>query len=234
MFAVIKTGGKQYKVAKNDIIKVEKIAADAGDTVAIEDVLMVGDGKDITVGTPFVKGAAIAAEILEQGRGTKIIVFKKRRRQNSRRRNGHRQDLTVLKITDILTDGKKVAVTKKAVEPKKAAPKKAEAKKEAPKAASKPKAEPKAEPKTAEGIVDDVSIIGGVGPKLQEKLAEAGVTSLTQIAKMSDAEAEKLDTDLDLRGRVTREEWVEQAKELLAGKPPRAKTDQKAAAKKKD
>ena len=233
MFAVIKTGGKQYKVAKNDIIKIEKIAADAGDIVAIEDVLMVGDGKDVTVGSPLVEGATIAAEVLEQGRGTKIIVFKKRRRQNSRRRNGHRQDLTVLKITDILTGGKKVAVTKKAE--KAETPKKAEPKKAAPKAKAEPKAEaaPKAE-KAADGIVDDVSIIGGVGPKLKEKLAEAGITSLTQIAKLSDKAAEKLDDDLDLRGRITREEWVEQAKELLAGKPPRAKVDQKAAAKKKD
>ncbi len=124
MFAVIKTGGKQYKVAKDDIIKVEKLAGEAGDTIEFKDVLMVGgakdDGSDATVGTPLVAGASVKAEVLEQGRGDKIIVFKKKRRHNYRRKKGHRQDLTVVKILDI--------------KGKKAAPKKAAAKKAAPKA----------------------------------------------------------------------------------------------------
>ena len=97
MFAVIKTGGKQYRVASGDVIKVEKLEAEAGSTVTLDQVLMV-DGK---IGTPLVADAAVSAEVIAQDRGPKIIVFKKKRRQNYRRKNGHRQDLTVLRITDI-------------------------------------------------------------------------------------------------------------------------------------
>jgi len=102
MFAVIKTGGKQYKVAKDDIITVERLTADAGDAIELADVLMVGGENGLTVGAPTVSGASVKAEVLEQSRGKKIIVFKKKRRQNYRRKKGHRQDLTVLKVTDIV------------------------------------------------------------------------------------------------------------------------------------
>jgi large subunit ribosomal protein L21 len=97
MFAVIRTGGKQYKVAANDVIRVEKLPGEAGDTVTLDQVLMVGD----KIGAPLVAGASVTATLLEQGRGEKIIIFKKRRRQNYRRKKGHRQDLTVLRITGI-------------------------------------------------------------------------------------------------------------------------------------
>ena len=101
MYAIIKTGGKQYKVAANDVIKVEKIAAQAGETVKLEEVLMVaGDGAP-KVGAPLVAGASVTAEVLEQAKGDKVIVFKKKRRHNYRRKNGHRQNLTVLRIKDI-------------------------------------------------------------------------------------------------------------------------------------
>ena len=97
MFAIIETGGKQYKVSPDDVIKVEKLAGAAGDTITFDRVLMV-DGK---IGVPVVSGASVTATVLEQGRGPKLLVFKKRRRQNSRRKNGHRQDLTVVRITGI-------------------------------------------------------------------------------------------------------------------------------------
>jgi large subunit ribosomal protein L21 len=105
MFAVLKTGGKQYRVAPDDVIEVEKIVGDAGATVELAEVLMVGgaDGAT-TIGSPFIAGAAVTAEIVEQTRGDKVIAFKKRRRQNSRRKRGHRQELTVLKITAIRAD----------------------------------------------------------------------------------------------------------------------------------
>jgi len=119
MFAVIKTGGKQYKVAKNDVISVERLAGDAGDKVAFTDVLMLGgakeDGSDAVIGAPMVPGASVAAEVVEQGRGAKIIVFKKKRRHNYRRKKGHRQDLTMVRILDVQAKAKKAA-------PKKAAP----------------------------------------------------------------------------------------------------------------
>jgi large subunit ribosomal protein L21 len=104
MFAVIRTGGKQYRVAAEDTVLVDRLAGEAGDQVTIPDVLMLG-GDQPTLGAPLVGGASVVAEIVEQKRGPKLIIFKKRRRQNSRRRNGHRQDLTLIKVTEILTDG---------------------------------------------------------------------------------------------------------------------------------
>ena len=106
MFAVFKTGGKQYRVAAEDVLKVGKIMGEPGEIVEFGEVLVVG-GEAVTLGTPTVAGATVAAEVLEQARGPKVIAFKKRRRKNSRRRRGHRQEFTLLRITEILTDGKK-------------------------------------------------------------------------------------------------------------------------------
>lgn len=103
MFAVIRTGGKQYKVKKDDKFEVEKLEAQAGDSVTLDDVLFVSDGTKATIGEPTVKGAQVKATVLEQKRGPKIIIFKKKRRQNYRRKKGHRQDLTLLQVTDIKT-----------------------------------------------------------------------------------------------------------------------------------
>ncbi len=107
MFAVIKTGGKQYRVAANDLLKVEKLAGSAGDIVEFAEVLAVGEGEKATIGAPFVDGAVVTAEVVEQGRAKTVIAFKKRRRQNSRRTRGHRQWLTTVRIAEILTDGAK-------------------------------------------------------------------------------------------------------------------------------
>jgi large subunit ribosomal protein L21 len=114
MFAVIKTGGKQYRVAADDKLKVEKINGEPGEIVQFGEVLMVG-GDAVTLGTPTVAGASVAAEVVEQGRGPKVIAFKKRRRKNSRRKRGHRQEFTLVRITEILTDGAKPS---KAAKPK--------------------------------------------------------------------------------------------------------------------
>ena len=101
MYAVIKTGGKQYRVSKDDTLTIERLEGEAGGTITFEDVLMVGEGEKVKIGTPIVKGAKVTAELVEQTRGRKVIAFKKRRRQNSRRKRGHRQDLTTVKITGI-------------------------------------------------------------------------------------------------------------------------------------
>ena len=106
MFAVFKTGGKQYRVAAEDVIKVGKVKGEPGEIVEFGEVLVVG-GDNLSLGAPTVAGATVAAEVLDQARGPKIIAFKKRRRKNSRRKIGHRQEFTLLRITEILTDGKK-------------------------------------------------------------------------------------------------------------------------------
>ncbi len=162
MYAVIKTGGKQYKVAKDQILVVERLPGEAGDTLSFDEVLLVGDGDQATVGTPFVEGAAVSAELVEQTRGKKIIVFKKKRRKGYRRRKGHRQEQTVLRVMEVLTGGKKPAMAKakaepapkiegEAATPEKATPKAKAAPKKAPekKAAEKKAPEKKAPEKTA-------------------------------------------------------------------------------------
>jgi large subunit ribosomal protein L21 len=145
MYALVKTGGKQYRVAKDDTILVERLAAEEGDQVILNDVVMLGDGDKVTIGTPLVAGAAVSATVMRQTRGPKIIIFRRKRRKNHRRTQGHRQDLTLLKINDIAEDAKTLKPVAKAAPAKKAAPKadaaaKAPAKKTAAKKAPAKKA----------------------------------------------------------------------------------------------
>ena len=152
MYAVVKTGGKQYRVTKDDTILVEKLDADEGQTVILSDVMLLGDGDKVTVGTPVVADASVEAQVVSQTRGPKIIIFRRKRRKNHRRTQGHRQDLTLLKITYINSSGKKAAtLAKKAVvktEAKPTAEKKAAtlAKKAAAKTEAKPPAKKEAAP----------------------------------------------------------------------------------------
>ena len=133
MYAVVKTGGKQYRVQKEDVVLVEKLNANDGDQLVLSDVLMVGDGKKVTLGTPLINDAAVMAQVIRQTRGPKITMIYKRRRKNSRRKQGHKQDLTLLKIIDIAeTGGSKLS-------PKKATSKTDEKKT---KVETKPKTEP--------------------------------------------------------------------------------------------
>jgi large subunit ribosomal protein L21 len=217
MYAVIKTGGKQYRVAAEDKIEIEKLSGAAGDIVEFTDVLMVANNGGIDVGAPFVAGATVAAEILGQVRGPKVIIFKKHRRKHFRRKNGHRQDLTSVRITEILTGGAKPSKQPAAV--------KAEAK------PAEAEAAPLAAP-AGEAKVDDLALISGVGPKILKALNKLGYTTYAQIASLSAEEIEKIEAEIKMPGRIAREEWPEQAKELAAGKPPRSKVDKEAKAEK--
>ena len=195
MFAVIKTGGKQYKVSAEDVITIEKLDGQAGDQITFDEVLMVG-GDATEVGAPLVAGATVVGEVVEQGRARKIIVFKKKRRQGYKRTKGHRQHQTLVRITDILTGGEK------------------------PKAAAKKAAAPKAEaaPKAAASATgDDLKLLSGVGPALEKKLHEAGVTTFAQIAAWTADDIAAFDEKLNFKGRIERENWVEQAKDLAKG-----------------
>jgi large subunit ribosomal protein L21 len=206
MFAVLKTGGKQYKVQPGDVLRVEKLAANAGDKVQFNEILMVGDA----VGTPLIEGAGVQAEVIDQIKGEKVIHFVKRRRKHSSQRTkGHRQQLTLLRVTDILekgadksgvmaaigagsVSGAAVAAAKPA---KKAAPKKAEAK----------PAKAEAKPAKAAAAADDLTAITGVGPAAAKKFNEAGITTFAQLAEI----------DVDSFDAVkVKPEWVEQAKDL--------------------
>ena len=150
MYALVKTGGKQYRVSKDDTILVERLSAEEGEQIILSDVVMLGDGNTFTIGTPRVEGAGVSATVMRQTRGPKIIIFRRKRRKNHRRTQGHRQDLTLLKINEISKDAKSLKIAKPADKkaPKRAAAAKTAAKKAAPKTAAK-KAAPKTAAKTA-------------------------------------------------------------------------------------
>src|SRR6056297_242153 len=214
MFAVLKTGGKQYKVQSGDMLRVEKLAADAGETVQFNEVLMLG-GDAPVIGAPLIAGAAVQAEVVDQVKGDKVIHFVKRRRKHgSQRTKGHRQQLTLLRVTEILAKGGDKSGVKAAIgagsvgavavaaTETKAPAKKAAAKAEAPEAA-------------AGG--DDLKKLSGVGPALEKKLHEAGVTSFAQIAAWTEADVADMDEKLSFKGRIEREGWIAQAQDLTKG-----------------
>lgn len=230
MFAVIKTGGKQYTVAAEDQLKVERLAGEAGDMIEINEVLMVGN----TIGTPLVDGAMVTAEIVEQGRARKVIAFKKRRRQNSRRTIGHRQHYTLLQISEILTDGKKPSKKAtgavKATKAPKVKPAKEEAAAKPAKKAAAPKAEkaetaPKEEKKAdapaagaplftapAGGEKDKLTDIKGIGPVAEKQLNEQGIMTFAQIAALTDAEIVTVDEYMPFSADQIND-WKAQAKD---------------------
>ena len=204
MYAVIKTGGKQYRVAANDKILIEKLEGAAGDHINFTNVLMVTGEGQVHVGAPFIEGATVVGQIEKQARGPHLIIFKKRRRKHYRRRNGHRQDLTSVIITEILTGGAKPTGKKAEV---------------------KVKAAPMALAAAGAAGADDISLIAGIGPKIYAALTDMGITTFAQVAAWTPEDVTRIEADIKQKGRVAREEWIEQAKELMAGKAPRAKTD---------
>ncbi|WP_299280791.1 50S ribosomal protein L21 [uncultured Tateyamaria sp.] len=238
MFAVLKTGGKQYKVQSGDTLRVEKLAANAGDKVQFNDVLMIG-GDSPVVGSPTVADAGVQAEVIEQIKGPKTINFVKRRRKHSSKRTkGHRQQLTLLRITDILSSGADksgvmAAVngagfgavisdgqyaknkTKQAEMARRVAEGEAKEKvaetKPAKKAAPKKAAPAKADAAPAGGA-DDLKELSGVGPALEKKLHAAGVTTFAQIAAWTPEDVAAMDEKLSFKGRIEREGWIDQAK----------------------
>lgn len=195
MYAVIESGGKQYKVAVGDKLKVEKLAAAEGDSVNLDRVLMIADGEDVTVGSPLLESPVVAT-VVGHGRNAKIKVFKMKRRKNYRRTQGHRQDFTEIQITSIAGA---------------AAPEKAPAKE-----AKVEKATEKATAKTADAsAADDLTQINGIGPVIAKKLIGQGITTFQQIADLDEAKIAEIDEQLNFKGRIEREEWVQQAKKLV-------------------
>jgi large subunit ribosomal protein L21 len=242
MFAVLKTGGKQYRVQSGDVLRVEKLAADAGETVQFNDILMLG-GDTTVLGSPLVADAGVQAEVLDQIKGDKVIHFVRRRRKHSSKRTkGHRQQLTVLRVTEILAKGAEKSGVKAAIgaagvtlAPQTEAvrySKKNDAPK-AEKASVKAKAEVAPKPAEAEtpgakpgnlldaprgGQADDLKRLSGVGPKLETLLNENGVYHFEQIAAWTADEVEWMDAQLSFKGRIERENWIEQAQTLAEEK----------------
>ena len=244
MFAVVKTGGKQYKVQTGDILRIERLAANAGDKVQFNQILMLGGDKTV-VGSPLVAGAAVQADVIDQIKGEKTIKFVKRRRKHSSKRTrGHRQYLTLVRVTDILATGADKSKVQEAVgsgsvefkfvesvKPKKSAdlktkaeksPKKPVKKEAKPAKEVKPEKEAKArksppakEKKVTTTVSDDLKQLSGVGPALEKKLHAAGVKSFEQIAAWSAKDVEAINEKISSKGRVEKEGWIDQAKEKL-------------------
>lgn len=242
MFAVMKTGGKQYRVKSGDVLRLERLAAEAGETIQFNEILMVGD----TIGSPLVEGAGVQAEVIDQIKGEKLIHYVKRRRKHSSQRTkGHRQKLTLVRIGDILESGAGDTGVKAAIgtgslsaaalaalTPAKNKPAKPEqdrtAKPAKAKAAKTPKAEAAAEvegvkpanllSEAREGGADDLKKISGVGPKLEGLLHKNGVFHFDQIAAWTPEEIAYMDDQLSFKGRIERDGWLDQAAAFAAEK----------------
>ena len=192
MYAVVKTGGKQYRVEKDDVVLVEKLKANDGDQLVLNDVLMVGDGKKVTLGTPLVNDAAVMAQVIRQTRGPKITMIYKRRRKNSRRKQGHKQDLTLLKIIDIAeTGGSKLS-------PKKGAAKTTEKK-------TKVKTKPKIETQSKvnkEKVNKDVKAKPTASKNVEKNKKSASTKTETKAITKTTAKKKKTTKARDTGGRV--------------------------------
>ena len=211
MFAVMKTGGKQYKVQNGDLLRIEKIAADAGETVQFNDILMLG-GDTATVGTPLIEGAAVRAEVVDQIKGEKTINFVKRRRKHgSQRTKGHRQRFTLVRVTDVPKKSGNRSGVKPAAGKLQAKTAPASKAKEVKVAAY----EEKVTPAAAKRGGDDLTQLSGLGPAMLKKLNAAGITSFAQIASWTKADVVEFDEKLSSKGRIEREGWIEQAKKLV-------------------
>jgi len=198
MYAVIQTGGKQYRVAVGDRLRIESIAGEADDTVAFNEVLAIGGDGDMQIGSPHLD-TTVEAKVVGTGQAKKIRVIKFKRRKNYQRNKGHRQNFTEVEITAI--GGNRTA-------PKAEAPAPAPAPNTAPEPAPAPAA-------SQTGASDDLTEISGIGPIIRDQLIERGITTFAQIAALTASEIESLDEDLSFPGRIEREEWVEQAKALV-------------------
>ena len=245
MYAIVEIAGQQIKVAKDQKVFVHRLPVEEGKKVSFDNVLLIGDGDNITIGAPAIDGALIGAKVVKHLKGDKVIVFKKKRRKGFRKKNGHRQYLSEIVIESIVASGGK----KEKEEAKTAAPKKetkpaakAEPKKEAQKAKKEvevsenliTRAENRAEDAKIEinidkvlhsigtalkADADDLKLINGIGPVYEEKLNELGIYTFEQISKLKAADREELAAiDGITREKIEAEEWVKQAKELLKNK----------------
>ncbi|WP_452222769.1 50S ribosomal protein L21 [Lacinutrix chionoecetis] len=218
MYAIVEIAGHQFKVEKDQKVFVNRLATEEGKKVDFDNVLLIGDGDNVTLGAPAIGGALVGAKVLRHLQGEKVIVFKKKRRKGYRVKNGHRQALSEIVIESIVASGAKKS-EKKA---EKAAPKK-ETKKAEPKAkATAPKAEkaaPKAAAKKATGKADDLKKIEGVGPKAAEAFVNAGLDTFEKIAKSKPAKLSEILTEASSRlAHLVTDTWPKQAKLAADGK----------------
>ncbi len=198
MYAIVEIAGQQFKVVKDQKVFVHRLATEEGKAVSFDNVLLIGDGNNITLGAPAIDGAQVGAKVIKHLQGDKVIVFKKKRRKGYRKKNGHRQALTEIVIESIVASGAKKAA-------------KAEAK-----PAAKKEAAAKPATKKASATADDLKKVEGIGPKIAEILNEAGITTFAQLAKTDAAKIAEIIADV--RGNHVTDTWPAQAKLAAEGK----------------
>jgi len=216
MYAIVEMAGQQFKVAKDQKVYVHRLQTEEGKKVTFNNVLLLDDGKNVTIGAPAIDGAAVEAKVVQHLRGDKVIVFHKKRRKGYKKKNGHRQSLTEIVIESIVAKGaKKAAPAKKEAAPKAVAKPKAAVKKDAtPKTEVKPKATPKKAP--AKAKADDLKKIEGIGPKIASTLVEAGIVTFADLAKAKPAKISEIIEGV--RGNHVSDTWPAQAKLAAEGK----------------
>jgi len=207
MYAIVEIAGQQFKVAKDQKVYVHRLQNEEGSKVTFDNVLLLEDGSNITIGAPAIDGASVEAKVIKHLKGDKVIVFKKKRRKGYKVRNGHRQYLTELVIESIFTSGADKSATKKEVAPKQEAPKK--------EVAAKAETPKKATPKKAVSA-DDLKKVEGIGPKIAETLIAAGISTFAELAKIDSAKIDEIIGDV--RGNHVTDTWPAQAKLAAEGK----------------
>ncbi len=221
MYAIVEMAGQQFKVAKDQKVYVHRLQTEEGKKVTFDNVLLLDDGKNVTIGAPAIDGAAVEAKVIKHLRGDKVIVFHKKRRKGYRKKNGHRQSLTEIVIESIVAKGAKKATKaapKKVVSKKVAAPKvEAPKVKAAPKKAAAPKAAPKKA--VAKAKADDLKKVEGIGPKIAEIFNNAGIVTFADLAKTSVKKLETILTEAGPRyASKNPGSWPKQAKMAADGK----------------
>ncbi|WP_419212878.1 50S ribosomal protein L21 [Maribacter sp. X9] len=208
MYAIVEMAGQQFKVAKDQKVYVHRLQVEEGKKVTFDNVLLLADGSNVTVGAPAIDGATVEAKVVKHLKGDKVIVFHKKRRKGYRKKNGHRQSLTEIVIESIIAKGAKKAESKKA---------ELKAKKEESKAASVEESvasKPKAKKAAAKG--DDLKKIEGIGPKIAETLNDAGITTFAELAKTDSSKIDEIIADV--RGNHVTDTWPKQAQLAADGK----------------
>ena len=208
MYAVVKTGGKQYRVSPGDKLQVELLGVNEGDEVTLDQVLMMGEGGDVTIGAPLIDSASVTAKVLQNGRAKKVEIIKFKRRKHHQKRTGHRQHFTEIEITGMSGAGISASAPEKKAAPKPAEP--APVQEAAPKAPVKFMDAP-------DGEKDDLKKISGVGPVLEKALNDLGIFHFRQVAAFTQADIDAVEGETNFPGRVERDDWIGQAKTLAEG-----------------
>ena len=225
MYAVIKTGGKQYRVSPGDKLRVESLAVAEGESVDFDQILMVSDGNNVSIGNPHVSDAVVTGKVVNHGRGDKVRIVKFRRRKHHRKQMGHRQNYTELEIVSINgvtapASSNESANAKSSGADSSSKAKSAKTDNSSKEASSAAVVATAVAPKFLDapnGEPDDLKKILGIGPVLEEKLNEMGIYHYSQIAEFSDTDVANINTHLNFPGRIERDEWIPQAKELVSG-----------------